>query len=165
MKLRMWYKVHGKLDVTPCPDAMLQSIRPRVTGLIYDGRILRNGGWQNGGLRLVHESAPIMRVGRLVPGDEPYPWDRDDWEAELRSWDGPNCEIVIQHIRQTRQTITITPMPCSMGSAKLARICEQVSGYVARTTDGLIHVFQAGFFDAEGESLFPHCPKHHLRAR
>lgn len=165
MKLRFWYQVHGKRDVTLSPDAMLDSIRPRVTGLMYDGRMLQNGGWQNGGLRLLHESAPIILVGRLVSGDESYLWDRDHWEVEFRFWDGPNCETVIQHIRQTRQTITITPMPCTLGSTKLARICEQLSGYVARTTEGLIHVFQEGFFDAEGESLFPYCPKHRLRTR
>lgn len=146
--------------MTLSPDAMLDSIRPRVTGLMYDGRML-----QNGGLRLLHESAPILLLGRLVSGDESYLWDRVDWEVELRSWDGLNCETVIQHIRQTRQTITIKPVPCTLGNTKLARICEQVSGYVARTTEGLIHVFQEGFFDAEGESLFPYCPKHCLRTR
>ncbi len=85
MKLRFWYQVHGKRDVTPSPDAMLDSIRPRVNGSTYDGRVLRKGGWQNGGLRLLHESTPIVLVGRLVPGDESYLWDRDDWEWYRRS--------------------------------------------------------------------------------
>ena len=142
---------------------MLNSLRPRVSSLTYDGRLLPKGGWQEGGLRFVHESAPIILVGRRLPGDESYDWDGDDWEAELRSWKGPNCDRVIEHLRQTRQTITILPMPCKFGDAKLARICEQICGYVARETEGLIHVFQTGFFNAEGESLFPYCPTHQLK--
>jgi hypothetical protein len=145
------------------PAAMLDSIRPRVSGLTHDARMLQKGDWKIGGLRFLYESAPIVLIGRLVPGDQHYLWDRADWEEELRSLDGPNCERVIQFLRQTQQTITITPMPCILGSTKLARICEQICGHAARATEGLIHVYQEGFFDAEGESLFPYCAKHRLR--
>jgi hypothetical protein len=143
---------------------MLDSIRPRVTGLRHDC-LTENGGWRNGSFRLLDASGPIILVQRLVSGDESYLWDRDDWEVELRSWDGPNCENVIQHLRQTRQTITVTPIGFKSDRSRLARICEQVSGYVAWATEGLIHVYQEGFFNAEGESLLPYCPQHRLRTR
>jgi len=164
VKLRHWYAVHGRIGVTPLPAAILDSIRPRATGVTHDCHI-ENGGWRNGGFHLLDASGPLIFVRRLVSGDESYLWDRPDWETELRSWDGPNCETVIQHIHQTRQTISITPIAFTLGSTKLARICEQVSGCVARATDGLIHVYQEGFFNAEGESLLPYCPQHRLKTR
>ncbi|ADB15359.1 hypothetical protein Psta_0673 [Pirellula staleyi DSM 6068] len=163
MKIRHWYVVHGKLDVIPSPTALLNCVRPRVSGLTYDGQLLQRGGWQDGGLRFLHESAPAILVGRLVSGDEFYNWDRAGWDAELRSWNGPNGESVIEHLRQTCQSITITPIMGSLGQARLARICEQICGQLAQLTEGLIHVYQAGFFDAKGESLHPYCPKHRLR--
>ncbi|MBC8870516.1 MAG: hypothetical protein H8E44_13930 [Planctomycetes bacterium] len=107
MKLRHWYAVHGGIDVTPSPAAMLDSIRPRVNGLSEDFPI-HDGSWCEGVFRLEGVSRPVILVRRLRPGDESYPWDRDGWEAELRSWDGPNCADVIQHIRHTRKEITIT---------------------------------------------------------
>ena len=45
----------------------------------------------------------------------------------------------------------------------MATICEQLSGFLARTNDGLIQVYQEGFFSAQGESLLPFCPRHRLK--
>lgn len=158
--------VHGKRDVSPSPDEMLDSLRPKVIGLVHDGQMQT---WNNDALRLTYETL-IISVRRLKPGDESYLWDRDNWENELRSWDGPNCEKVIQHLRHTCQTVTITPIATTtagfpLGQAKLARVCEQLCGHVARETDGLIQVFQEGFFDVQGESLFPYSPKHRLKTK
>jgi hypothetical protein len=77
----------------------------------------------------------------------------------------PNCEDVIQHLRKTRQTVYITPTNTTLGSTRLARVCEQLCGYLAVATDGLIHVYQEGFFNLEGESLHPYRPQHRLKTR
>jgi len=180
VKLRFWYKVHGKIDVCPSPAAWLDNLRPPVAGLTHDFQI-RDGKWQKGVFGFETPSNPVVAeawreafgretladpiiyVGRLLPGDEFFDWDGDGWEAELRKWSETNCDHIIDHVRNTRQTIFLDPIEVTLGEYKLARICEQLCGFLARETDGLIHVYQEGFFNAEGESIFPRCPKHRLK--
>jgi hypothetical protein len=164
MKLRMWYAVHGANDASPSPAGVLNSVRPKVPGLELDFETT-DGQWKDGCLRLPDVSIPVILLRRVLRGEETFLWDREGWEAGLRAWAGPmpNCEDVIQHLRKTRQTVYITPTNTTLGSTRLARVCEQLCGYFARATDGLIHVFQEGFFNPEGESLHPYCPQHRLK--
>lgn len=108
-------------------------------------------------------ATPLVLVRRVDLHDESSLWFRDGWEAELGSWPGPNAEAVIEHLRARRQTVTLTPIGINFSPTKLARICEQVCGYLARATDGLIQVYQEGFFNTDGESIFPQNPKHKLK--
>lgn len=77
--------------------------------------------------------------------------------------DEPHVEHVREHMRNVRQTIHITPVPVHLGAARLARICEQLCGFLARSGDGLIQVYQEGFFSADGASLFPCRAVHRLK--
>jgi hypothetical protein len=77
---------------------------------------------------------------------------------------GPHSEFVYNHLRQVTQSVTITPL-ANLGAVKLARVCEQICGQLAESTDGLIHVFQEGFFNRDGESLLPCNPKHRLKTK
>ena len=79
--------------------------------------------------------------------------------------DEPHRDYVLEHIHNTRQTVSLMPISALLGHSRLARICEQLCGYVARASEGLIHVYQEGFFSPEGESLWPHCPRHRLKTR
>jgi hypothetical protein len=166
MTLRMWYAVHGEFDVCPSPAAMLESVRPPVTGLVPEFEI-RDGKWQAGRFRLPEETLAVIRLTRVLRGEDDFPWDRDEWETELKTWDGPmsNCDYTIQQLRKTHQTVHVMPFCGWLGKAKMARICEQLCGYLACATEGLIHVYQAGFFNRDGESLHPYCPQHRLKTR
>ncbi len=78
--------------------------------------------------------------------------------------DEPHRDLVISHIRRTQHVIHLVPTPVlELGPSKLARMCEQLCGCLARTNEGLIQVFQEGFFSAQGESLLPYCPRHRLK--
>lgn len=162
VKLRHWYAVHGRIDVSPSPAAMLDSIHPHVSGLTHVFPI-HDGGWVEGVFRLEHSPSPLVSLRRVQRDDESSLWFGDGWEAELRTWNGPNCDDVIQYLSDTRQTVTVTASGFALGPSKLARICEQLCGYLARETDGLIHVYQEGFFSQNGDSLHPFCPEHRLR--
>jgi hypothetical protein len=69
--------------------------------------------------------------------------------------------MILEHLQQSKQIISIKPIPLAR-AARMARICEQLCGYLCRTIDGLIQVHQEGFFDPQGESLFPKNTKHRL---
>lgn len=166
MKLRSWYAVHGTIDLSPSPSDMLDSIRPSVTGLTLEFDTV-DGTWQKGGFYLAGEPRPTIQMSRVLPGAESFLWDREGWENGLRFAHGenPNYDYVIQCLRETRQTIWLTPVPYTLGQTKMARICEQLCGFLARTTKGVIHVFQEGIFSIDGESLHPYCPKHWLKTK
>lgn len=169
MKLRFWYMVHGKRDSCPSPLDMRSALRPAISGL--DGQFEpSDGDWRNG--RLTQNSAqlganwPVVSLSRVFPGDEGYLWSRDGFIEGLKSeLTGPHAELVFDHLHQVKQSITVVPLSCDFGSAKLARICEQLCGFLAESTDGLIHVYQEGIFNREGESLLPYNPKHKLKTR
>jgi hypothetical protein len=166
MKLRMWYAVHGVVELSPSPAAMMDSLRPRVPDLKIEF-MATDGQRRVDCLQLPNPSIPHILVRRARRGDEEFQWDRDGWEVRLSAFGGPspNLDHVIQHLRKTRQTVYLTPLISTFGSTKLARICEQLCGYLSRVTEGLIHVYQEGFFSAEGESLHPYSPRHRLKTR
>jgi len=162
----MWYAVHGAIDVSPSPAAMLESVRPPVAGLVPEFET-RDGKWQAGRFRFPVETLAVILLTRALPGEDPFLWDRDGWETELKTWGGPmpNYDYTIQHLRKTRQSVYLTPVAGRLGTTKMARICEQLCGYLACATEGLIHVYQSGFFNPDGESLYPYCPQHRLKTR
>ncbi len=157
MKLRSWYAVHGKQISVPNPAAIVQCIQPRVAGLTHDFHTA------DGRLRLLIDATPIVLVRRIFADDEEYPCKGSIWESQLIAWGGPHVEHVIAHVRQSVQLTTITPLPLSRANRRLARICEQICGQIAADSDGLIQVFQEGFFDRQGNALLPCSPKHSLK--
>jgi len=78
--------------------------------------------------------------------------------------DEPHRDLIVSHIRRTQQVVHLVPLAViELGPSRKARICEQLCGFLARTTEGLIHVYQEGFFSSDGESLLPYCPRHKLK--
>jgi hypothetical protein len=78
--------------------------------------------------------------------------------------DEPHRDLIVSHIHRTQQVINLVPLAViELGPSKKARICEQLCGFLARTTEGLIQVYQEGFFGSDGESLLPYCPRHKLK--
>ena len=193
MKLRSFYVVHGTLDCMPSSADLLGSIRPPVPGLELEfqnpGDMLGSFGpaaaaaaqslktlneeW--GYFRLTGAAAWAISMRRVRRGETAFHWNDDKWEAGLRTLGGPYCEDVIQHLRNTCQSINLMPVPwfpkklfatrSTLGPSRLARVCEQLCGHLARATDGMIQVFQEGFFTADGESLLPHAPQHRLKTK
>lgn len=162
MKLREWYAVHSKTDATPSPATWLESVQPQVAGLMPDFEI-HDGKWKEGSFRLESLAGPVVLASRVLPGEDAFLWDGSDWETGLRKWGEPNCDYVIQHVRNVKQTFFVTPIHFTLSPFRLARVCEQLCGYLARVTDGVIHVYQEGFFNSKGKSLLPCCPQHRLR--
>jgi hypothetical protein len=166
MKLRMWYAVHGAIELSPSPAAMMDSLRPKIPELKLE-LMAPDGEWREDFLRLPKPVVPDILVRRARRGEDDFQLDRDGWVDELSAWGGPmpNLELVIAHLRKTQQSVFLTPISKKLGPAKMARACEQLCGYIARATDGLIHVYQEGFFSPEGESLHPYAPRHRLKTR
>ena len=164
MKIRCWYSVHGTIEASPTPSAMLASLRPRVDGLAYDFEP-HDESWCEGRFRLSDKTVPAIHVRRARAGDEGFD-DLARLEKILSEMDDePHRDFVLAHIRRTCQSVHVIPLDFTLGMSKLARMCEQLCGYLARETEGLIQVFQEGFFSAEGESLLPHCPRHKLKTK
>jgi hypothetical protein len=163
MKLRFWYAVYGAKEECPSPATMLASLRPKVAGLVHD---FEPDGeqWESGRFRLSGSEAPAILVRRHRAGSDEVRRRREMAEAALATMsDEPHRDVVLSHLRETRQLIYLVPCPApGIGAAKKARMCEQLCGALARICDGLIQVYQEGIFNSRGESLLPCNPKHSL---
>ncbi len=164
MKLRFWYSVYAATEDVPSPSAMPKSLRPPIQGLIHE---LEPDGeqWRSGRFRLSTSAHPAILVRRERRGDEELLRKLEDAESCLREMlNEPHRDLVLSQIARTQQVIYLTPCPgIELGPSKLARMCEQLCGFLARTSDGLIQVYQEGFFNSQGESLLPYNPRHRLK--
>jgi len=169
MKIREWYSVYARETTCPDPQAMVAALRPRVKDITLsfpDGE-----GWEQGSIFLAPERLPLLnreiapfitlsrRTNNLA--------EQLSWSTGLvvnnGNWPGSeHRETLLSHLKATGQVINIMPMPM-VRVAKMARICEQLCGYLCRELNGLIQVYQEGFFSREGESLFPKNPIHRLK--
>ena len=165
MKLRCWYSIHGAIEVSPRPLAMLACVHPRVVGLAYNFEPDEER-WRRGQFQRQEATTPAILVSRIGPGDEGFIAADKRYEEWLSTMsDEPHRDFVLAHLHRTRQTVNLIPVDFTLGMTKLARVCEQLCGFLARETDGLIQVFQEGFFSPQGESLLPHCPRHKLKTK
>jgi hypothetical protein len=147
VKLRFWYSVWGATGDIPSPSAMLEHLRPRVDGLVHEFEPDVEQ-WLSGRFRLSGSKHPAILVRRESPG-------HDEFLGRLET---------LEHVRRTQQVIHLVPCASlELRPSKMARMCEQLCGFLARTSDGLIQVYQEGFFSAEGKSLLPYCPSHNLK--
>jgi hypothetical protein len=164
VKLRFWYKVFGATEDGPSPSAMLNSLRPRVDGLAHEF-VPDNELWRSGRFRLSSSVAPAILVRRTRCGDDGFLEELENMEHLLSAvLDEPHRDLIVSHIHRTQQVINLVPLAViELGPSKKARICEQLCGFLARTTEGLIQVYQEGFFGSDGESLLPYCPRHKLK--
>jgi hypothetical protein len=164
VKLRFWYSVWGATDDIPSPSAMLESLRPRVDSLVHEFEPASEP-WLTGHFRLLHSKQPAIRLRREQSDHDEFLGRLETADQLLNGMlDEPHRDLVLSHVRRTQQIIHLMPCPnLEIGPSKMARICEQMCGFLARTNDGLIQVYQEGFFSAQGESLLPHCARHRLK--
>ena len=163
MKLRLWYAVFGTNDIGPSPEGMLASIRPSVEKLTWESADV---SWRSGHFQISGTVVPAIRLTRIMPGEDGFSPEVRSWMAGFESQTNePQLSRVLEHVRRTRQILHLTPFPYVLGKDKLARICEQLCGHLCRETDGMIQVYQEGFFSAQGESLLPCRPQHRLKTR
>jgi hypothetical protein len=168
MKLREWYLVLGTNSDCPAPEAIMAALRPPIVGL--GAEHVPGPDWAKCVLRFPPESvglatgaaaAPSILLFRQRELEEKIAWARQIVTANP-SWGEPLVqEKLLEHLGRTKQAISIMPVPIAR-EARMARVCEQICGYLCRTIDGLIQVYQEGFFDPQGESLFPKNAKHRL---
>jgi hypothetical protein len=163
MELRFWYSVYGVTGDAPSPSAMSASLQPPIDGLVHKFEP-DNEQWRTGHFRLPGSSDPAILVQRKQVGDDGFLGDFEQAEDCLKDvLHEPNGDLVISHICRAQQIIHLVPCPgIKLDPITLATMCEQLCGILARTSDGLIQVYQEGFFDSRGESLLPDRPGHRL---
>ena len=66
MKLRFWYSVYATTDEVPSLAAMLQSLRPRVDGLIYEFEP-KSEAWLSGRFILSGSKQPLISDNYTSP--------------------------------------------------------------------------------------------------
>lgn len=182
MKLRAWYIVWAASDRSVSPTELWDALRPKVSGIVVEPAFTPET-WDEVRSKIavdVGSEAPsfdlaehcVFRVEKTGETLMQVRWVRDAdvvrrQTKEMHDWvegmvDKPNKAAVLAHLKQTCQIISVTPLPQKIGVARLARICEQLCGYIARECQGLIHAEAAGVFDEKGRSIFPCNPKHRL---
>jgi hypothetical protein len=145
---------------------MANSLRPRVDGLAHEF-VPDNEQWRDGSFRLSSSVTPAILVRRARCSDYGFLEELEQIEHSLSALlDEPHRDLIVSHVRRTRQVINLVPLAViELGPSRLARICEQLCGILARTTQGLIQLYQEGFFTSDGESLLPHSPRHKLKTK
>lgn len=159
MKLRQWYNVYCTSSEVPPPDALLDCLRPRIRTASIELESLPN--WTRGFIRFSSDINQLL-VHRTWAGDE-------EFDAQMRkllnihplSESEPIPDLIPRHIKNCVQSFHIFPITSQQTRA--ARVCEQICGYLCRNYGGLIHVFQEGFFNCDGESIYPRNPMHRLK--
>ncbi len=182
MKLRAWYIVWAASDRSVSPTELWDALRPKVNGIVVEPAFTPET-WDEVRTKItidVGSEAPsfdlaehcVFRVEKTGETLMQVRWVRDadavrKRTKEMHDWvesmvDEPNKAVVLAHLKQTCQIISVTPLPQTIGIDRIARICEQLCGYLAREFRGLIHVEAAGVFNRDGNSFFPYNPKHCL---
>jgi hypothetical protein len=166
MTLRSWYTVYGALENGPSPLTLFNAIKPPIDGLIHRFEP-DNEQWRSGQFRLSGSAGPALLLARERRGEEGFLEKLKKAEQFARELgDKPNCDLVLEHIRRTQQVVHLVPCAVAeLGARRLAKACEQLCGPIVRPDDGVILVYQAGFFGAKGESLLPYNRRHNLRTR
>jgi hypothetical protein len=142
---------------------MADCLRPQIDGLAHEFEP-DDERWRTGHFRLSGSVDLAIIVDRKQCRDEGFLSDVEQAEDYLREiLHEPNGDIVTSHICRAQQIIHLVPRRgSSLDENTLATMCEQLCGILARTSGGLIHVHQEGFFDFRGECLLPHRPGHRL---
>lgn len=164
MTLRSWYTVYGATEIDPAPAAMLKAIRPPIEGLVHKFEP-NNEQWRSGEFRLSGSMDPAILVQRERRCDAGFLDKLAKAEAFAKELsDRPNSDRVLAQIRRTQQIVHLVPCAVvELGAIKLAKMCEQLCGPIVHPGDGMIQVYQAGFFSSRGESLLPYSHRHKLR--
>ena len=168
MKLRSWYTVFATAQVCPFPSLWVDSLRPAVKDLVCHAQPDEKN-WTTVEMTFSKASSPLVHLSRVQIGPHNFEDEitrRVEGMAKFRNEQTQGEDqfaVVTDFLRRTRQIIHIKPVDVQIGQSKLARICEQLCGACARNSEGLIQVFQEGFFDVGGNSLFPFDPRHQLK--
>jgi hypothetical protein len=164
MDLRFWYSVYGALGDAPSPSAMSGCLQQRIEGLVHEFEP-DDQHWRSGQFRLSGTASPAILVQRKLAGDDGFLGELEQAEDCLSDvLNERNGDLVLSQICRAQQIIHL--VPCSgaeIDPATLAAMCEQLCGMIAGTSEGLIQVYQEGFFDCQGESLLPYRPGHRLQ--
>jgi hypothetical protein len=164
MDLRFWYTVYGTLGDAPPPSAVSGCLQPRIEGLLHEFEP-DDRHWRSGEFRLSGAASPAILITRKLVGDDAFLADLEQAEECLSDvLHERNGDLVLSQICRAQQIFHLVPSSgAGIDPATLAAICEQLCGIFARTSEGLIQVYQEGFFDSLGESLLPYIPGHQLR--
>ncbi len=164
MDLRFWYSVYGALGDAPSPSALSGCLHPRIEGLVHEFQP-DDPHWRSGQFRRSGAASPAILIRRTLAGDVGFLAELEQAEDCLSDvLHERNGDLVLSQICRAQQIIHLVPSAgAEIDPATLAAMCEQLCGIIARTSEGLIQVYQEGFFDFRGESLLPYCPGHRLR--
>ena len=168
MKLRCWYSVFACVEWLSSPAAIWDSLRPQLNGAKLTCSPTENN-WKTCTFQTEHFR---ILVECHFPGDQFFEAKIDGWLGTMNEpslW-GPQAkprsaadrDLIVSTLQRTRQIVNIVPVGV-LKATQQARVCEQICGTVARQSDGIITVFEAGLFNQAGESIFPHNPVHRLK--
>ena len=174
MKLRSWYVAWCISPACPDQAGLVGAIHPALKKAQW-ASIVQGKEWERITITMSAEPLRVPFGSDLLVSSQVWASrhiaDRDvtnlrqwasDWLRSTAYNDEPHRDAVLNHVLQSSQTIHLTSVLATR-PARVARVCEQIVGYLCRTLNGIIQVHQEGFFGATGESLVPKNDRHRLK--
>jgi hypothetical protein len=146
------YRVFGlKSDIVQ--PAMLQEVL-RGLGLDVPFQVVGDdAGWTASRIQLPGNGSPLDLACFLATEDDIRD-DLDSWAAWLELQEhNPNFRRLMQHVIATQQMFTLRRPFDHSDDARLDRVCDALTQYLAQATDGIYQVDRQGFFAADGTLL------------
>jgi hypothetical protein len=154
--MSQFFRVFGRNDVPPDPEAVVASIRRSYPDLVahFRGDDL---GWFEGRFVLDAETPPIV-VERFLSKEDDIRGELNTWAAWLESaGDTPTHHQVMKQVVTAAQLFTvhqtIEESEEDTPDASVEATCIALCQFLASQTDGIYQVDHHGFFAADGMLL------------
>jgi hypothetical protein len=148
----MWYRVFGLSPTEPDIPALVEQLA--AAGVAVEPHFRGDDlGWTAGELRIPGGATPIF-VNRYLTDEDELRDDLNAHAAELETCDySPNHGMLMQHVIQTKQLITIRKPLDVTDEITLEKVLEESCRFLSHAADGVYQIDGRGWFSATGNLL------------
>ena len=147
-----WYRVFGRAEAQPNPEAFLHHLRSLgVTGPVqFRGD---DEGWTSAEITLA-EGVSSLRLECFLATESGIRVELNNWAAWLETCDySPHYTSLMERVIQTRQLYTLRQPLDHADEVFLEKVCAGTCAYLAGATDGIYQLDGAGIFASDSTCL------------
>jgi hypothetical protein len=148
----MWHRVFGLSPAAVSPSLLIEHLHSQ--GLVVEPHFKGDDhGWTQGALHLPGDGSPVLVDRYLTKVDD----IRDDLNSfaallETMSYSPANVSLM-ERVITTQQMFAFRKPIDHANESQLDSLMQSVCQYLAKATEGVYQIDDAGWFDAEGRML------------